>query len=52
MDLKRLSQKHGDTEFLSTLITKELKDDKIQQDAIIFAGPKVMLDDGIPNDTL
>jgi hypothetical protein len=52
VDLKRLSQKHGDTEFLSDLITKELKDDKNQQDAIIFAGPKVMLDDGIPADTL
>jgi hypothetical protein len=52
VDLKRLSQKHGDTEFLSDLITKELKDDKTPQDAIIFAGPKVMLDDGIPADTL
>jgi len=52
VDLKRLSQKHGDSEFLSTLITKELKEDSQPADAVIFAGPKVMLDDGIPQDTL
>ncbi len=52
VDLKRLSQKHGDTEFLSNLITKELKPDKEQPDAVIFAGPKVMLDEGLPQDTL
>jgi hypothetical protein len=52
VDLKRLSQKHGDSEFLGGLITKELKDDPHQHDAVIFAGPKVMLDDGISQDTL
>jgi hypothetical protein len=51
VDLKRLSQKHGDTEFLSNLITKELKDEKQPPDAVIFAGPKVMLDDGLPPET-
>ena len=50
VDLKRLSQKHGDTEFLSSLITKELKDEK--PDAVIFAGPKVMLEDGLSQETL
>jgi hypothetical protein len=50
VDLKRLSQKHGDTEFLTGLITKELKDEK--PDAVIFAGPKVMLEDGLSQDTL
>ena len=50
VDLKRLSQKHGDMEFLSNLITKELKDEK--PDAVIFAGPKVVIDDGLPQDTL
>lgn len=50
VDLKRLSQKHGDTEFLSGLITKELKDEK--PDAVIFAGPKVMLEDGLSQETL
>jgi hypothetical protein len=50
VDLKRLSQKHGDTEFLTSLITKELKDEK--PDAVIFAGPKVMLEDGISQENL
>jgi len=52
VDLKRLGQKHGDTEFLSNLITKELKNEKEQPDAVIFAGPKVMLEDGLSQDTL
>ncbi len=52
VDLKRLSQKHGDTEFLADLITKELKDQKDHPDAVIFAGPKVMLEDGLPQETL
>ena len=52
VDLKRLSQKHGDTEFLTNLITQEIKDSKDHPDAVIFAGPKVMLDDSIPQDTL
>jgi hypothetical protein len=55
VDLKRQSQKHGDTEFLAGLITNELKDQKDpteQPDAVIFAGPKVMLDEGLPQDTL
>ena len=55
VDLKRLSQKHGDTEFLSKLIAsevKETKDEKKEPDAVIFAGPKIMLDDGIPPETL
>jgi hypothetical protein len=55
VDLKRLTQKHGDSEFLSKLIAaeiKENKDDKKQPDAVIFAGPKIMLDDGLPPETL
>jgi hypothetical protein len=52
VDLKRLTQKHGDTEFLANLITTELKDEKQQPDAVIFAGPKVLLDEGLPQDTL
>jgi len=52
VDLKRLSQKHGDTEFLANLITKEVKDEKEQPDAVIFAGPKVMLDEGLSPDML
>ena len=52
VDLKRLTQKHGDTEFLSNLITTEIKDPKDQPDAVIFAGPKVMLENGLSADTL
>jgi len=52
VDLKRLSQKHGDTEFLSNLITREVGETKGKPDAVIFAGPKVSLDDGIPPETL
>ena len=52
VDLKRLSQKHGDAEFLSKLLTSEVKDDKQAPDAVIFAGPKIMLDDGLPSETL
>ncbi len=51
IDLKRLTQKHGDTEFLANLITAEVKDSQDQPDAIIFAGPKVMLDTGLSPET-
>jgi len=52
VDLRQLSQKHGDSEFLGKLIATELTDEKPPADAVIFAGPKVVLDDGIPPDTL
>jgi hypothetical protein len=45
-------QKHSDTEFLTQLMTDEMKDPKDTLDAVIFAGPKVMLDDGLSPDTL
>src|SRR5579872_870326 len=51
VDLKRLSQKHGETEFLTGLLTEEVSN-KDHPDAVIFAGPKVMLDDGLPQDSL
>ncbi|HWQ56767.1 MAG TPA: hypothetical protein VN442_23980 [Bryobacteraceae bacterium] len=51
VDLKRLSQKNGDTEFLGELITKELRGPE-RPDAVIFAGPKVMLESSVPQDTL
>jgi hypothetical protein len=57
IDLRRLGQKHSDTEFLTNLITKEMKPGELkageeQPDAVIIAGPKVMLDDAVPQDTL
>jgi hypothetical protein len=51
VDLKRLSQKNGETDFLANLITDEMKS-KDQPDAVIFASPKVMLDANIPQDSL
>lgn len=52
VDFKRLGQKHSDSEFLTNLITSEIKDQKEQPDAVIIAGPKVMLDDSIPQEPL
>jgi hypothetical protein len=50
VDLKRLEDKHGDTGFLSKLITEELTNSKA--DAVIFASPKVMLDESVSQDSL
>lgn len=52
VDLKHLAQKHSDTDFLTQLMTSEIKDPKDSLDALIFAGPKVMLDEGLTPDTL
>src|SRR5207245_5318998 len=43
VDLKRLSQKHGETEFLANLLSEEMHNSKDHPDAVIIAGPKVML---------
>lgn len=51
VDLKRLSQKHGDTDFLTDLIKKEMSADD-HPDALVFAGPKIMLDSAVPQETL
>jgi hypothetical protein len=50
VDLKRLEDKHGDTGFLSKLINRELSNSKA--DAVIFAGPKVMLEEEVSPDSL
>jgi len=47
---KRLEEKHGDTDFLAKLITDEVS--KTKADALIFAGPKVMLEEGVPQESL
>jgi hypothetical protein len=52
VDVHKLAEKHGDTDFLSTLIRKELESDGGRPDAVIFAGPKVMLDANVPQDSL
>jgi hypothetical protein len=51
VDFKRLSQKHGESEFLTKLITQEITP-RERPDAVIFASPKVMLEDGLPQETL
>ena len=50
VDIRRLSQKRGETEFLTNLFTRELTND--HPDAVIFAGPKVLLDDAVPQESL
>jgi hypothetical protein len=52
VDLKHLTQKHGESEFLCGLLASEVGGSMESPDAVIFAGPKVMLDDGLPPDTL
>lgn len=51
VDLRRLSQKHGDTEFLAGLITDEVKATE-SPDAVIIAGPKVMLEASVPDEQI
>jgi len=51
VDLKRLSQKNGDTDFLTGLITEEVASGE-HVDAMIFTGPKVMLQENVPPETL
>ncbi|MEO8595920.1 MAG: acetyltransferase [Candidatus Solibacter sp.] len=52
VDLKRLSQKHGDAEFLTSFITQEILEGKDQPDAVIIAGPKVTFEGGLQQDSL
>ena len=51
VDLKLLQDKHGDTEFLSGLIRAEMGGEA-RADAVIFAGPKVWLNENVPDETL
>jgi hypothetical protein len=51
VDFKQLTQKHGDTDFLAHLMTSEMKGSD-HPDAVIFAGPKVMLEDSVPAEAL
>jgi hypothetical protein len=52
VDLKRLGEKHGDTDFLASLVRHEVRSTNSRPDAVIFAGPKVMLDSNVPPDAL
>lgn len=50
VNFKQLGQKHAGADFLTSLITEEMTKD--HPDAVIFAGPKVMLDEKLPQETL
>jgi hypothetical protein len=50
VDVKRLSQKHGDTDFLANFLAQEVVDSKDQPDAVIIAGPKVSTEGSLPQD--
>ncbi len=49
--LQNLGEKHGDTDFLDSLIQKEVGG-AAHPDAVIFAGPKAMLDSDVPEDNI
>ena len=51
VDLKRLGQKHGEAEFLTKLIQDEVASTE-NADAVVFAGPKALLDETVPADSL
>jgi hypothetical protein len=53
VDLKRLSDKHGDTDFLTSLVRKEMTPaPQDHPDALVFAGPKILLDANPPEEAL
>jgi len=51
VDLKKLANKNSETEFLSELLQKEVTGTEAP-DALIFAGPKVLLDQNVPQEAL
>jgi hypothetical protein len=50
VDFQKLGQKHGEMEFLAGLIKQEMSGE--HPDALIFAGPKIMLDESVPEEQL
>jgi len=50
VDLHQLENKHGDTDFLSTLCKTEASQPNL--DGLIFVGPKALLDANVPDDAL
>ncbi len=51
VDLKRLGEKHGDTHFLADLLRREIAAQH-PADALVFAGPKAMLEENVDGATL
>jgi len=52
VDLKNLAVKNSETEFLSELLQKEAGASSEPPDALIFAGPKVLLEQNVPQEAL
>ncbi len=50
--LAQLAEKHSDTHFLANLITTEAGRADKHPDALVFAGPKAMLESNVPEDNL
>lgn len=51
--LTQLTEKHSDTQFLANLISSEaVRADSGSTDAMVFAGPKALLESNIPEDQL
>jgi hypothetical protein len=50
--VQQLAEKHGDTQFLTNLIQEEAGSAAQHPDALVFAGPKVMLDENVALDSL
>jgi len=51
VNLQKLEQKHSETDFLQSLITTEVGT-STHPDAVIFAGPKAMLSEDVPQESL
>ena len=52
VDVGKLAQKNSETEFLGELIRNEFKSDGVSPDGMIIAGPKVMLNTNVPQESL
>jgi hypothetical protein len=50
VDIRQLGEKHGDTQFLSSLVRREVGGGKF--DAVVFAGPKALLEENVPAEDL
>jgi hypothetical protein len=51
VDVKRLGQKHGETQFLADLLQRETSAGSTP-DALVFAGPKAILEQNVPGEDL
>jgi hypothetical protein len=50
--IQQLVQKHSGAAFLGDLMTREIGDAPVPMDAVVITGPKALVEDSIPADTL